>query len=397
MGKKAAATKRHATAPTTQTHGIRSQRDRRALDCKQRKLRRLARRLQSGADDGAFQELRALAFARGGFVSNELRQVIWPLLLGTDAAPVVHREHEQHFTRMNAPHRDDSQVEKDIERSMWHYDVVLNIREGERRAKRKQLTTIINAVLNDNQQLYYFQGYHDTCSVFLLVLGDQRSFHAMRTLSATYHREPMRSNFDTVLHTIRLLFPLLEGEDAELFQHLRESGVEPFFALPWVITWFAHELSRFSDVTRLYDVFLVSHPLFVLYTSAAVVLEARQRVLRAECDFGTLHSLLSKLPKTMDLEKVLARAAVLFHRLPPDELARHSAEEAVVRQTTFLLFPFSFQSRFPTITQPFLKPAQYRRVSEPLARQRLSIAAKWEVQFYAAFSRPALGPAVLTP
>ncbi|GLD96995.1 hypothetical protein PINS_up005678 [Pythium insidiosum] len=169
-----------------------------------------------------------LAFARGGFVSDALREAIWPLLLGTDTQLVVHREHEQHFTRLNAEHRDDGQVEKDIERSLWHYDVVLNIREGERRVKRKQLTTIINAVLNDNEALYYFQGYHDTCSVFLLVLGDQRAFHAMRTLSATYHREPMRTNFDTVLHTIRLLLPLLETEDDELFLHLRESGVRAF-------------------------------------------------------------------------------------------------------------------------------------------------------------------------
>lgn len=40
--------------------------------------------------------------------------------------------------------------------------------------------------------------------------------------------------------------------------------------MPWMITWFAHQLSRFQDVARLYDVFLVSHPLFCLYVSAAV-------------------------------------------------------------------------------------------------------------------------------
>lgn len=104
----------------------------------------------------------------------------------------------------------------------------------------------------------------------------------------------MQPNFDTVLQATRLLFPLLESQDEELYAKLQDAGVcpykatmlrcvantdvrmilldkvEPFFAMPWMITWFAHQLSRFQDVARLYDVFLVSHPLFCLYVSAAV-------------------------------------------------------------------------------------------------------------------------------
>jgi TBC1 domain family member 20 len=87
-----------------------------------------------------------------------------------------------------------------------------------------------------------------------------------------------------------------------------------------MITWFAHELTRLSDVARLFDVLLVSHPLFILYLSAAVVIEARHRVLNTECDFGTLHGLLAKLPQTMEIERVIARAAVIFHRYPPVDL-----------------------------------------------------------------------------
>lgn len=96
--------------------------------------------------------------------------------------------------------------------------------------------------------------------------------------------------------------------------------VEPFFALPWVITWFAHQLTRFEDAARLFDVLLVSHPLFSLYVSAAVVIEARQQVLKCDCDFGTMHGLLSKLPLSMDLEAVVARAVKLIHQLPPNAL-----------------------------------------------------------------------------
>jgi hypothetical protein len=38
-----------------------------------------------------------------------------------------------------------------------HYDVVVDIRESERRVKRRQLTQVINAVLSSRDGLYYYQ------------------------------------------------------------------------------------------------------------------------------------------------------------------------------------------------------------------------------------------------
>lgn len=106
-----------------------------------------------------------------------------------------------------------------------HYDVVRGIRESERRVKRRALTQVINAALNANPELHYYQGYHDVCSVFLLALGDQRAFEIVQSVSATYHREAMGAGFETVMQATRLVFPLLDAEDTELFAHVRASGV----------------------------------------------------------------------------------------------------------------------------------------------------------------------------
>lgn len=61
--------------------------------------------------------------------------------------------------------------------------------------------------------------------MFLLVLGEKRANEAMHHVSASYHREPMQANFDTVLQTTRLLFPLLESQDEELYAKLQDAGV----------------------------------------------------------------------------------------------------------------------------------------------------------------------------
>jgi hypothetical protein len=38
-----------------------------------------------------------------------------------------------------------------------HYDVLKNIRETERKGRRRQLSHIINAVLRNNEELHYYQ------------------------------------------------------------------------------------------------------------------------------------------------------------------------------------------------------------------------------------------------
>ncbi|KAJ8522688.1 hypothetical protein ON010_g17669 [Phytophthora cinnamomi] len=167
---------------------------------------------------------------------------------------------------------------------MWHYDVLQGLKESERRVKRRALTQIILGVLDSNDELFYFQGYHDIVSVFLLTLGNSKgALQAVRNVSETYQREPMRSGFEQVMATTRLLFPLLDAADELLCQHLQETGV---------------------------------------------LLEARNKILRCERDFGTMHGMLSSLPVAMDVEKVIARAVVLFHQLPPPQLLQRAQFES---------------------------------------------------------------------
>ncbi|RLN96523.1 hypothetical protein BBJ28_00018295, partial [Nothophytophthora sp. Chile5] len=178
--------------------------------------------------DECFRQVRQLAVSPKGLVSDAFRQELWPFLLNSDTVEdsALDLPPTDDTSSTEKAHRDAAQVEKDVERSLWHYDVVLGIKESDRRAKRRALTRIITGVLQTNAELYYFQGYHDIVSVFLLALEDpQRALRAMQHVSESYHRESMRSGFESVMATTRLLFPLLDAADESLFEHLRESHV----------------------------------------------------------------------------------------------------------------------------------------------------------------------------
>ena len=78
--------------------------------------------------------------------------------------------------------------------------------------------------------------------------------------------------------------------DEELWAHIEESGIPPFFALSWFITWFSHNLQELHHISRLFDVLMASHPLMPIYISA-VIMEVRFLVLLPCCRLPLLHSI----------------------------------------------------------------------------------------------------------
>jgi len=70
-------------------------------------------------------------------------------------------------------------------------------------------------------------------------------------------------------------------------------------AISWIITWFSHEIRDTILVKRIFDAVIAAHPIFPLYLSVAMVLHPvnRLEVLYADCEFSTVHSTLSSLPR----------------------------------------------------------------------------------------------------
>lgn len=59
--------------------------------------------------------------------------------------------------------------------------------------------------------------------------------------------------------------------DEEVYNQLAAAEVPPFFALGWFITWFAHSVDSLQHISRLFDLFMASHPLMPLYVTAVVI------------------------------------------------------------------------------------------------------------------------------
>jgi hypothetical protein len=87
---------------------------------------------------------------------------------------------------------------------------------------------------------------------------------------------------------------LLDAADPPLGAHLASTGLQPFFALSWLITWWSHELDDLGPASRLFDWFLAGHPLLPLYLGVVLMASQREALLEI-ADMPELHSALTNL------------------------------------------------------------------------------------------------------
>ncbi len=168
--------------------------------------------------------------------------------------------------------------------------------------------------------LSYFQGFHDIVQVFLLVMGVDHAAEAVAHLALLRIRDFMLPSLSPSLAHLRLMPVIISAVDPQLCRHL--SHTEPFFALAATLTLYAHDIQEYGDIARLFD-FLLAHGAVVsIYFFAIIVLSRRDELFEIPADEPEmLHSVLSKLPKPLNLEGLISKTIDLFETHPPESLS----------------------------------------------------------------------------
>jgi len=272
---------------------------------------------------GDVDTLRQLATSDLGLVDDRLRRDCWPLLLSIkqgDNLPVL----GDRKTLRKSKHA--GQVKLDVDRSIKRFPVKMP--ESQRLVLQEQLMDLILWVLERENDLHYYQGYHDICITVLQVCGARLGQVVARELSARHLRDFMCPTMTETTLLLDFIMPILKEEDAELHDFLQDCEVGTVFALSWLITWYGHVIAEHKYIVRLFDYFVATHPLMPLYVAAAMVLHCGDDVLDNECDMPTVHHHLTNIPQTLDmgknLQKIIDSAHLLFKKHPPSYLAEKS-------------------------------------------------------------------------
>lgn len=146
----------------------------------------------------------------------------------------------------------------------------------------------------NQSKLHYYQGLHELAGVLMYNLTDQDlTLSVLRRICQSHLRDALREDFDGLSWLLSYIVPpLIEMFDEEVFQFLVESEVSiSNCVLPWIITWFAHDVKDAQVASRLVDAFLCAHPLFPVYFVVALLLHPLNRpdILSSECDQAMVH------------------------------------------------------------------------------------------------------------
>ncbi|QSZ34020.1 hypothetical protein DSL72_005600 [Monilinia vaccinii-corymbosi] len=262
------------------------------------------------------ETIRDLAISKDGLISDDVRRQAWPILLGCDSD---HGDTKGNVTSWKElpKHGDEDQVALDVNRSFIYYPNGQTSKEIGHR--KEELSELIIEVLRRNPYLCYFQGYHDICQVLLLVLPPPTRTPSVARLSALRIRDFMLPTLSPALAQLRLIPSIINTVSPALCTHL--SQTQPFFALSGTLTMYAHDIQEYGDIARLFDVLLAREAVFSVYMFAQIVLSRSEELFETPADEPEmLHSILSKLPKPLDLESLISNTVKLFREHPPETL-----------------------------------------------------------------------------
>ncbi|UNI22064.1 GTPase-activating protein gyp8 [Purpureocillium takamizusanense] len=260
--------------------------------------------------------LRALAESEGGFLNDGFRRAAWPILLGLPPLEAAATSPGDVGDWQDLPrHRDEDQVELDVNRSFVYYPNGQS--EAQLEQCKSELSSLIVEVLRRHPYLCYFQGYHDICQVFMLVLEPPWRAKVVARLSILRIRDFMLPSLGPTTSQLRLLPDLLGKADPKLRQHV--ATIEPFYALAGTLTMYAHNIEAYHEIARLFDVFLAREPVFTIYVFAQIVMDRRDEILEID-EPDMLQVVLAKVPRNMDLDVLIANSVRLFDRYPPESL-----------------------------------------------------------------------------
>jgi len=250
--------------------------------------------------------------SRFGFLTDKIRRLVWPKLARVDVIESSPRPDED--TMKN--HKSYTQVTLDVARSIKRFPP--SIEEEQRIALQDKLIKLIMRILIKNPNFYYYQGYHDICITFLLILGEENAFHVVDAISKSHLELFMNKTIDKTIDVMDYIFIIIHKECPELRAFLDKSEVGNIFALSWIITWFSHVLQNFKVVGRLFDLFLASHSLLPIYLTSAIVLHKKEAILELDCDVATVHLFLNQIvesEESLPFEDLIIKAKELIQYL----------------------------------------------------------------------------------
>jgi hypothetical protein len=213
---------------------------------------------------------------------------------------------------------DRSVIRADVNRSVCHWDIHQHMKTSQRIRRKKALLTTLEVIIGSSHRYKYYQGFHEVC-LLMLEVTKYKVPQAILFLKALCSRgfEPFLQNeFEVELYPIlEEIKNIISIENPEVASLIGSYSSGYHFVIPWILTWFAHNLESFKKVCRVFECLVNRESgIGVQHLCAAFLLEDHDK-LENRLSQGSSDSI-HKLVNDVRLEIAIERAAKLARRYP---------------------------------------------------------------------------------
>lgn len=300
-----------------------------------------------------FDELVESLRSTDGLISNELRKLVWPVLLQIKYSSTS-KDSNGMDSKISSSHRDKDQVVLDIRRS-FSILAGLDYSVDDIQFLKKKLFNLIIRILHKYPALNYYQGYHDIASIIVIVhydnttkkLDETLCFQMLETLTLYHLRDFMLRDINLSLHHLKLIPTLLEIVDYKFFKLLKQVNNSYiashgsiydygfYLGISSILTMFSHDIENLHQLLIVWDFILSYNSIIIsvyIYVAALMLkkddIYHRLGISDESTDFDKdhLHTLVSpssifKTVTDCDILKILNNAKFYYENYPINNLS----------------------------------------------------------------------------
>lgn len=140
---------------------------------------------------------------------------------------------------------------------------------------KKKLKSFLNAMTTINNSSYkYYQGYHDIGLFFIFLFIDEfeTAISVFQRFSEFFLKEYLLNfNFNNVMVILKEIISKISPQTQEIVDFYCEGNM--LWSISWILSLFTHNIDNLNLQYRLFDYFLVSHPICIYHLVAHIIID----------------------------------------------------------------------------------------------------------------------------
>lgn len=128
---------------------------------------------------------------RYGLCTDDIRAKVWPMLLNIQPDSYEKWHESKNYTGTDENNLYSDQIDKDAHRTFQGFEDLKEHLSNPKEELQKELRIVLNAVINHDSDIHYYQGFNEIAAIFIIIAGLDMGFKLSFSCARSLLRYPI--------------------------------------------------------------------------------------------------------------------------------------------------------------------------------------------------------------